>query len=349
MSKTHEQVVDDLNEYFDQKLSDCTKDKERFDVEKSRGMALAYHAVYRSDPYETKAIEESFDLPIYDIDTQQPTDERYCGIVDAVVEKNGKLWFADHKTASRVSPVYWNELKTNPQLTHYLLAARQMGLDVSGFMWDVIVKPGISPTINRDISQKDQKDLAQGSYYGLPFEWDGETKRETPRMFGIRCLSKMLTEPDKYFDRRLISRTDQELLEYNRELCQIVKEQNEVRNNVSLQYRNLKSCTKYNTMCDYHPLCAGEEDLDHTHLYKIKDEMPDEDRKTPSGSISTSRIECYLTCRKKWDYKYNQKIEKNIDVYRDSLHIGSLVHEALEIILASRMSKETISFKSLCT
>lgn len=349
MSKTHEQIVDDLNIYFDKKVIEAGSEKEQYDVEKSRAMALAYHAVYRNDPYVTKAIEEPFDLPVYDVDKQEPTDKRYCGIVDAVVEKDGKLWFADHKTAARVSPVYWNELKTNPQLTHYLLAARQMGLEVAGFLWDVIVKPGISPTVNKDISKKLLTELSQGSYCGFPYEWDGETRRETPKMFGIRVLSTMLSNPEKYFDRKPLQRTDKELLEYNRELCTIVKEQDDVRENEQLQYRNLKSCTKFNSMCEYHELCSGTEELEHTHLYREKPETEDNERKTPSGSISTSRVDCYLTCRRKWAYKYVDKIEKNIDNYNDSLHIGSLVHEALEIILSSRMSDTPISFSNLTT
>ena len=168
-------------------------------------------------------------------------------------------------------------------------------------------------------------------------------------MYGLRCLSTMLNDPQKYFDRRLIQRTDQELLQYNKELCSIVKEQEGVKKDVSLQYRNLKACTKYNSMCEYHALCSGEEDLDHTHLYRVKPDMKEKDRKTPSGSVSTSRIDCYLTCRKKWAYKYVDKIEKNIDTYRDALHIGSLVHESLEIILSSRMNGDTISFDSFCT
>lgn len=346
MNKTYEQILTDINAYFDQKVLECPYQNRQFDIEKSRAIAIAYHSTYRDDQYQTKAIEEAFDLPIYDIATQKPTEHRYCGIVDAIVEKNGKLWLADHKTTSRLSPMYWDELKTNPQLTHYLLAARQMGLQVSGFMWDVIVKPGISPMVNKNMDKKYLTELETGYYCGFPFAWDGE-KRETPKMYGLRCLSQMIDQPGKYFDRRLIQRSDQELLSYAKELCYIVKEQEAVKHNPSMQYRNLKSCTKYNSMCEYHSLCCGEEDLENTHLYQIKPDTEQKERKTPVDSISTSRIECYLTCRKKWTLKYVDRVEKNVSTYQDSLEIGSMVHEALEIILGSRMSDETISFKQL--
>lgn len=303
-------------------------------------MSVAYALHYANDGYSTLAIEERFSLPLYDPSTDKPMDplpgncHLYSGIIDAVLRRSGLTYIADHKTASKVDDDYWRELKTNPQLTRYWMAMQQSGHEVSGFLWDVVQKPGISP---KKLTKAAKVDLEQGSYCGLPCEGYSGEEEETPKMYGLRVLADYQEQPARFFHRRIIQRTPDDVLEYLQDSKHyaLAMAGSYDTNKPSLRRRNLHACKSFNRICDFHSLCSGEDP--EQKLYEPKESAP-EDRKVEG--ISESRVACLSRCPREHQFRYLDKIQLKRRTYSEPLTVGSLVHEAIEIFLRSRWVPE---------
>lgn len=311
------------------------------EVEKARGVSVAYVLFYANDGYLTRGVEVPFSLPIYDFDSSSMSDRYYGGFIDAVLEKDGVVWLCDHKTASQVSPSYWMELDTNPQLSLYFLAAKQCGLEPR-FLWDVIVKPGIAP---KNLTKADVKEINdEGSYQGLPTNETVEYgDKETPKLYGQRVLAAYTSDPAKYFHRRKIVRTDAEVIEQAKWLDTVTKDMSScVRSDLPI-YQNPHACKRFGTMCDFHKICSGVCEKGDTSQYQQR-KKADDDRKLANDAISNSQIGTFLSCRKEWEFRYQDKIERTHGEYRDALHFGSLVHTAIEMFLKTRWGQSRVVF-----
>ena len=338
-------AVAKINTYFDVQYAKAVHPEGQRDVEKTRGMAIGYVLHYANDGYLTAAIEEQFNLPIFDPVSEQPTGRTYTGIVDAALWKDGLLYFGDHKTASRVDDTYWAELKTNPQLSAYELAAVQLGFPIEGFVWDVIQKPGIAP---KKLTKKAVAELENGEYCGTVFEepYNGE-EEETAKMYGRRVLIEYTDNPSRYFQRRIIKRRPEELLEFASDLATITGRMDQARNDASLVMKNRHSCKQFGRMCDFHAYCAGEDD--ELRGFRHKANLAEDGTQKPSRLVgnkpfSISEIATYMRCPREWKLNYVDLIEPLAPVYSDSLNIGSMLHEALEIFLKDRMG-DPITFQ----
>lgn len=344
----------ELHNYFTRKFDEAPKDK-HFDVGKAKAMVLAYTSKYQEDGYRTLAIEEPFCLPIINPHTHKPSGYFYSGIVDCVLQdQQGGIWFCDHKTVSAgsLNENYWIDLKTNAQLTQYALAAAQMDIPIRGFLWDVIKKPTISPL--KKLTKKAVKSLEEDGLYCNIYvgdHWHGEGY-ETPHLYTTRLLCEYFDNSNQCFVRNTFYRTAEQLLEYAHELFQLAKEADAVSKNPTFQVRNLGACRAYGSLCEFHQLCSGAESIDTTQLYGTRKarESDSERLQFVSGSYSPSRLNTFQQCRRKFAYHYVKDLEKIHREYSDSLEIGSMVHEALEIFLTAKMAPESdrISFKAEC-
>lgn len=317
-----------MHRWFNQRSKEAGTEEEKFEVEKARGVSAAYLTYYERDGYTPRGVEVPFTLPLVDHEKGgQLGDATYSGIIDSVVEDDsGQLWFMDHKTASNPDRSYWQELKTNAQISHYLLAAMQMELPVKGMIWDVIQKPSIKP---KDLTKKAIVELEGGDYCGLPFKagYHGE-ERETPQMYGQRVYAAYIAEPGKYFERRNQYRTPQQLLRYLKGLNRNAAGMEVIKAFPDHATESLGSCKSFGSLCDYHQICA--EDDPEKSGYRPRPERAEGEVRTASGSLSPSRVQCFQSCQMKYRFRYVDKIEPNRPEYNANLHFGSLVHEAIE-------------------
>lgn len=337
--------LSETHKWFNARHTEAQSEHEQYEVEKARGVACAYLLHYERDGLIPRGVEVPFTLPLIDENTGKDTGHTYSGIIDALVEdQEGNLWFVDHKTASKVDRSYWQELKTNAQITHYLLAALQMhegGLidqPVVGFLWDVIQKPGINP---KDLTKKAVAELQCGDYCGIPFKpgYSGE-ERETPRMYGQRVYVDYTASPEKHFFRERRFRDAGQLLRRLRNLNVHARGMAELKADPKLGVENEGSCKQFNSLCDYHQICAGD-DTDRTG-YRPRPERAEGDVRTVSGSLSPSRVQCYQSCTQKYVFRYVDKIEPQRPEYRASLHFGTLVHEAIENWLLGKIQRPIV-------
>lgn len=246
----------------------------------------AYHWVYSQTPMDVVATEILFNLPIINPETGAPSTKwRMAGKIDKIVRlPDGRLMVLEHKTTSDdLAPEsdYWSRLRIDSQISFYVDAARRAGYDVQGVLYDVLRKPAISP---KKLTQGDTKAfIASGEYMrqkfdvvaaetgvsveGIAAEVEPGAKpgtmaiRETPGMFGARLVEEFATQPDRYFARREIARTEQDLDAFRYELWYVMQNINTMRK-TNRFYRNDDACIGRGTFaCDYCPICLGGWDI----------------------------------------------------------------------------------------
>ena len=329
-------MLSDIHKYYDDKYEQAVSLKEKYDVEKTRSMVIAYAQHYANDGYKTVALEMPFEMPLCDPNTGEPIEgETYNGIIDWVVEKDGKIGFCDHKTASRVDNNYWLALRGDAQISHYSMFARQSGVDLDFFLWDLILKPGISP---KDITKTARNELEDfGTYLDMPYRYDDwrDSKKETPKMYGMRVLLEYTNNPERYFLRREVHRNFDDIIGWLSDLSVVSTAMNRT-DTEDKAIRNRSHCKAYGSLCEFHGMCFGDRSG-----YR---EKPDGQSPFSPKSRSVSSVSDFMNCRRKWYYKKVARLEREEEEYQESLAVGTMFHEGLEIFLKSRPSSVSVDF-----
>jgi hypothetical protein len=95
------------------------------------------------------ASEQSFELPLVNPETGKATPLfNLAGKIDGIIQEDDRKLVLEHKFIGEdIGPEsdYWRRLVLDGQITLYTYAARQLGHDVSGVMYDLIRKPTIRP------------------------------------------------------------------------------------------------------------------------------------------------------------------------------------------------------------
>ena len=173
-------------------------DVKEWEVERQtlRQLLAGHFWRYGDDRLEFVAVEQSFYLPLKNPGTRHASRNFVlAGKMDGIVRlADGRLAVLEYKTASEdIGPEgeYWMRLRCDPQISMYVLAARELGFDVSTVLYDVTRKPTIRLRQN-----------------------------ETPEQYGSRLLADIGERPDYYFARREVPRLEDDLAEFRLELWQ---------------------------------------------------------------------------------------------------------------------------------
>ncbi len=229
-----------------------------------------------SDMDATKVVEaseEAFQVPIVNPETGRSSRTFvFAGKVDRrVVLSDGRKAVEENKTTSDdISPDsdYWKRLRVDTQIARYVLAARSLGHAVDTVLYDVTKKPtmrpGSVPLIDGDgikivldaagdrVRTKDGKkfrestDAAQG--YVL------QVRPEMPEEWAARLHLAVSENPDAYFARREIPRTDAELAEARRDLWDMAQILHGC-DSENRWPRNSSACVGFGR-CQYLDLCS---------------------------------------------------------------------------------------------
>jgi hypothetical protein len=316
------------------------------------------------------SMETFYELPVINPGSarQRKAGYTHAGYLDGIVRGSfaGRegTFVLERKTCDQditETSSYWNRLLLNHQLDEYALAHwQQHGQLVDGVIYDVLRQPGISP---REMTLTELGTLAkEGTYCGraaynaarmmaLRFvenrerfmaekknhaldkkknpelgEFLGvapEQPRETPHLFRLRCLSVLEAKPESYFAQKFVPKTEPELLEYAHELWAMSGLIHECQSKEDSP-RNPDACFHFNSTCEYIGLCTSTESEDATKW----------DRKpiVNPTRLSRARISCFQQCRRKHFFRYVAGIVPVERPATEKQELGSLVHEALEIL-----------------
>lgn len=220
------------------------------------------------------------------------------GMIDKIVRSpNGIYYIEEHKsTAKPIDPdsLYWSHLNLDTQTKLYVFAARQLQLAgelepygikptdplISGVRYDVWHKPQISP---KKLTQAESKKfVADGKYMDEEFDvqrmgdltdiyinnepaetFPGAKEgtfaiRETPEMYGARLLKEIGENPEKYFARREISRTNAEMERFEYEIYNIYQTVRVINKN-NAWWTDEHQC-EATFRCPYIPICYNNMD-----------------------------------------------------------------------------------------
>lgn len=150
---------------------------------------------YSLDDAPVIAAERVFDLPLVNpLTGRRSRTFRIGGKIDAICEYQGRQIVREYKTCGEsIAPDsgYWLRLRQDPQVTMYVHAARELGYDVSGVLYDVVRKPTIRVKMTESIDD----------YY-------------------VRLCADIRERPDYYYQRREVPRIDADIAEFRAELWQ---------------------------------------------------------------------------------------------------------------------------------
>lgn len=188
------------------------------ECETVRALLMGYFWYYLYDDIKIIEVEQTYDLPLVNLWNDQH-NQRFtlAGKIDAIgYLPDGCKAVIESKTAGEdISPDsdYWLRLRHDPQVAHYVIAARELGYDVVAVVYDVTRKPTISPLRTTPIEKRRYR--KDGKLYAAQRESD-----ETPEDYGVRLLTDIGSRPDYYYQRREVPCLDDDLADFRVELWQ---------------------------------------------------------------------------------------------------------------------------------
>lgn len=286
--------------------------------------------------------------PLTNIETRKDSRTwRIGGKIDKLAKDNGLVLY-DHKTTSSdiADPncSYWRQLVIEGQASHYELLLLMNGIRLDRVVWDVTRKPGIKP---RKLSAAERKVVTSlGDWLGYKVSPETQTEmvsseRENAELYMYRVARECLDNPARYFARRSVPRTREELHQYAVELWEIGQEMLGTRN-TGRHFRNSGACMLYGSPCEYLGICSGHDTPDSEKWTRAENVHRELEQLEGTGKdlLTNSRIRCYQTCRRKHELKYEIGIERIDAEEREALYFGTVWGLAMDSYWSATCNKE---------
>lgn len=286
-----------------------------------------------------ECVERVLQAPLRNINTARASRTfDVAGKLDKLAYVGDEFTLFDHKTTSSdisdAAGPYWRQLAIDSQASHYELLCLANELRIDRIVWDVVRKPGISP---KQIAAKDYKDAQiTGTYCGFALsseavEWLKNNQRENGELYSHRVARESIDDHERYFARRSVPRTREQLAEYCEELWEIAGTIRDAKRTGN-HYRNSAGCMTYGRPCEFLGICSGTDSPD-SERWRKKPTIHTELGETAGNLdvLTNSRLRTFQTCRRKHFYQYELGIERAIDEREEALFFGGLWHEALDV------------------
>lgn len=306
---------------------------------KVRGLMVGYDARWGDAEWALEGEpEQVIHLPLINPETGRTSRTfTQAGKFDGIVSGYGKRLLLEHKSASEdiadPSATYWRRLAIDSQVSSYMLKSWQAGEKLDGALYDVIRKPAIRP---KKLAKADLAEIsAKGTYCGFevaPAEYEAVLRGqgdETPYLYSLRVASEALAEPDRYYQRRMIPRLDDDVAEYAVELWAVADEIRLARVS-GRHFRNSSACMEFSRPCEYLGICSGYDQPDSGNWQRAADvhsELPGVD--DGRDVLTNSRIKAFMRCRRYHFNRYEEGLRRIQDDEAEALYLGTALHEAL--------------------
>lgn len=212
---------------------------------------------------------------------------------------------------------YWRRLTIDVQVSMYLRAYQQ----AIGVIYNVLRKPLLKPLLATPLESRQYR-KKDGKLYENQREVD-----EPAQEYGARCLAAITADPDRYYQRGLIVRLDDERREADFDVWQTGSFISESKR-LKMWPKNADACMHWNRACDFLPICAGETDASDPLLYvQLADPHPelDGDKK---DLLTQSSLRTYRACARRYYYRYEERLHPRVEP--EPLRAGKSLHRALE-------------------
>jgi hypothetical protein len=227
---------------------------------------------------------------------------------------------------------YWTRLLMDVQVSLYIEAARSLGIEAEGVLYDVLYKPKLRPLLATPEADRKYTKAKAGEPSRLYA--NQRDRDETPEEYGERVLKSIAESPDSHYQRRTIVRLERERLEAQADTWQTAGAIRDARR-LRVWPRNPDSCMQWSRKCDYFDVCAGISTIDDPFLFERIGRTHEElDSDTPRDRealvlLTQSSIRCYRACPRRYFYRYEERI-RSLAKQDDKLRRGTSLHRALE-------------------
>jgi len=242
-----------------QALTLTTGSMNDYAIASGRVLCLNYSGFWDQSEWETVATELQFDLPLRNPQTLATSRTyRLSGKIDAIAinRRTGKCWIIEHKTSSMdISPgsPYWQRLFLDEQISTYIYAGKELGFNPVGCIYDVLRKPSIKPLQATPVENR-KYDKNNKLYK------NHRLRNETPVEYADRFAAEIAKNPNKYFSRGEITRSEKDLFNFQRSVWNVSQEMlHNARKDIHT--KNSEACFKYNTPCKFFDLCCESSNL----------------------------------------------------------------------------------------
>ncbi len=283
-----------------------TEEMDEFELVKAEETMRGYH--YRwidsQEGIKTIYVEHEFHLPLL-----SPLGEwspfQISGKMDALAELQDRgVFVVEYKTSTEdISPgsTYWRKLTLNSQVSTYHNATRKLGYTPSGCLYDVLFRPTLKPanipltdadgvkivldSNNRRVQVKSGKkwretgDKSEG--YVL------QTREETPEEYRARLREDIAANPDAYYQRAVVVRTEWDERESELDLWHTAQMMKLSLDN-DWHPRNDQNCFKYGGECPYLSVCTGTGDLNDPLVFRRVENEHEELTNTGAAVVQTA-------------------------------------------------------------
>lgn len=230
-------------------------DGDLYDMARATAMLKGYIARWHAEDverYEVLSVEQEFDCPLVNPATGATSKTwRLAGKLDVLVRDRttGHVWIVEHKTSSSdigTGSAYWARLRMDTQASIYYAGAQSLGYEPAGIIWDVLAKPRLRP-------------LEANSRRATP---------ETPTEFQARIEAAIAADHTPYYQRGEVVRLEAEMADAMTDIWQTGQQLRDAER-LGRSPRNPDACEKWGRLCDFFPVCSGEETLDNQRLYQL--------------------------------------------------------------------------------
>jgi hypothetical protein len=233
--------------------SHATPETDAYELARAEVILEGYDARWGAEHFEVLGVELEFRAPLVNPETgaKSRTFER-AGKLDVLVrDATGRAFVMEHKTTSEScepGSSWWSRLRMGGQAAMYIRGAEALGHRVDSVIYDVVRKLQLRP-------------YQPGAKRAVA---------ETVEEYKERLRAAIAEEPDKYYQRGLVVRLEQQMAEADAEAWQLGQTLRE-HHRLQLAPRNTDSCQRYSSTCAYFSLCCGEASADDQTKFKRLD------------------------------------------------------------------------------
>lgn len=280
-----------------------------------------------------------------------------------------RVFNIEHKsTALEIGPgsSYWKRLVIDSQISTYQTGTRSLGFEPAGTLYDVVRKVRLIPQLatpedKREytkMSDRGCKECKKKAPAPLPhFETVGKDEEarqvacvdgrivtdpggklyanmrdrdETLDEYRARVQADIGANPEKYFQRGVVLRLEQEEIDAAADSWELGKQirESQLENRWP---RNPEACEAFGSFCSYWDVCTGAASIDDpTRFREVKTSMTTpEDGKRRLPILSVSGMKTYRSCQRRYLFAYEMRKRAVSDAI--ALRFGTVFHIGLEV------------------
>lgn len=255
-------------------------DYNAYELEMVRQLLWGYDRRYQDEQIKVTGVEKEYRAPLINPDSGKESRLwLLAGKIDLNIMLNDRDGIMEHKSTSEdMSPesTYWDNLAIDGQISGYYIGSVRLGYEPMETLYDVALRPQQRPYKATPFEKR--KFTKDGNLYA-----NQRASDETVNEFGARIATAIKESPEKYFQRRTVSRIDLDLVEYLFDMwaCATAIRAMELASSKRAERpevcwpRNPRACHTFGE-CPYFCVCSNVGGLDNPEMFR-KVEWPHEE------------------------------------------------------------------------